>query len=123
MDGRKRSNMKYILTVIYILLTTGGIFCLKSGGNTLSFGIKGGFSFHIGYVTLLGFLLYLCSFLLWQKLLTTFDLNYIVPITAGIVQIVVLLLGAFFFKENINFVNVLGTFLVIAGVILISFKR
>ena len=115
--------MKYLLTFIYILFTTGGIFCLKSGGESLSLSLKGGISFKIGYITTLGFLLYICSFLLWQKLLSTYDLSYIVPITTGIVQVIVLLLSYFLFKENINNINIVGIILVIVGVILISFKR
>ena len=114
--------MKYLLTIIYIAFTTGGIYCLKSGGE-LSLALKDGISFKMGYITLLGFLLYICSFLLWQKLLTTYDLSYIVPITTGIVQIIVLLLGCFFFKENINLMNVIGIVLIIIGVILVSIKR
>ena len=115
--------MKYILTIIYILLTTGGLFCLKTGGNSLSLVLKNGISFKIGYITTLGFALYICSFLLWQKLLANYDLSYIVPITTGVVQVIVLLISYFFFKENINAINIIGIVLVIAGVILISIKK
>lgn len=115
--------MKYILTTFYIILTTGGLFCLKSGGDSFSIALKNGFSLKMGYVTALGFLLYICSFLLWQKLLATYDLSYIVPITTGIVQVIILLLGYFFFHENINIYNLVGIILVIIGVILISIKK
>ena len=115
--------MKYILIVIYIFLTTGGLFCMKSGGNSLSIALKEGFTLKMGYLTALGFLLYLFSFLLWQKLLVTYDLSYIVPITTGIVQIIIILIGYFFFKENITLINLIGIILVIIGVVLISIKR
>lgn len=115
--------MKYFLTAIYIALTTGGLFCLKSGGESLALSLKDGFSLKIGYITTLGFLLYACSFLLWQKLLTTYDLSYIVPLTTGIVQIIVLLLGYFFFRESISITNLIGIFLVIIGVVLISIRK
>lgn len=115
--------MKYILTLIYILLTTGGLFCLKSGGDSLILSLKGGISFKIGFVTALGFILYIFSFLLWQKLLATYELSYIVPITTGIVQVIVLILSYFFFKESINIINIVGIALVTIGVILISIKR
>ena len=115
--------MKYILITIYIALTTGGLFCMKSGGDSLSLALKNGFTLKIGYITALGFLLYICSFLLWQKLLATYDLSYIVPITTGIVQIIILTFSYFIFKENISLVNLIGIALVIAGVILISIKK
>ncbi len=115
--------MKYILTLLYIALTTGGLFCLKSGGDSLSLALKEGFNLKIGYVTALGLLLYVFSFLLWQKLLTTYDLSYIVPLTTGIIQIIIILIGYFFFKESISVVNLIGIILVIIGVVLISIKK
>ncbi len=33
--------MKYLLTAIYILLTTGGLYCFKLGGDSLSLSLKG----------------------------------------------------------------------------------
>ena len=85
--------------------------------------LKNGVTFKIGYVTMIGFFLYLCSFLLWQKLLSTYDLSYIVPVTAGVIQVIVLLLSSFYFKENISIINIIGTFLVIVGIVFISIKK
>ena len=115
--------MKYILTIIYIVLTTSGLFCMKSGGDSLSLALKGGFTLKMGYVTALGFLLYICSFLLWQKLVATYDLSYIVPITTGIIQVIILAFSYFFFHETINLYNLVGIIFVIIGVILISIKK
>lgn len=115
--------MKYVLTLVYIMFTTGGLYFLKNGGDSLSLVFKNGISFKIGYMTTLGFLMYICSFLLWQKLLATYDLSYIVPITTGIVQIIVLLMGTFIFKESINITNIIGIIFVVIGIILISIKK
>ena len=115
--------MKYLLTCIYIALTTGGLFCLKSGGESLILSFKDGISFKMGFITALGFLLYIGSFLLWQKLLATYDLSYIVPLTTGIVQVIVILLSYFVFKETISFMNIIGIAMVIIGVVLISIKK
>ena len=115
--------IKYILTAIYVLFTTGGLVCLKLGGNSLGLSLKNGLNFKIGYITLLGFILYIGSFLMWQKLLATYDLSYIVPITTGIVQVVVLLASYFIFRESISLTNFIGIVFVIVGVILISIKN
>lgn len=115
--------MKYILTILYLFFTTLGIFLMKKGGNSLLFTFNNGFNFKIGYITLLGFLSYLCSFLLWQKLLVTFDLSYIVPITTGISQIIILLIGIFIFKEQINYFGIIGVIMTIIGVILIGLGK
>ena len=114
--------IKYILTAIYIVLTTGGLVCLKIGGNSLGLSLKNGISFKLGYITCLGFILYIGSFLMWQKLLVTYDLSYIVPITTGIVQVIILILSYVIFKENINTINLIGISLVIIGIVLISIK-
>lgn len=115
--------MKLILTIIYICMTTTGIFLMKLGGNSLSLTLQNEINFKMGYITLLGFLAYLISFLLWQKLLVTFDLSYIVPITTGISQIIILLLGVLFFKEQINWVGVVGVIITIIGITLIGFGK
>ena len=73
--------MKYIFTIIYILFTTLGLVFMKLGqNNPLTISFKNGVMMKIGFVSLLGFLFYICSFLLWQKLLVSFDLSFIVPI-------------------------------------------
>ena len=115
--------MKIILTLIYICLTTLGLFLMKLGGNSLSLTFTNGVNFKIGFITLLGFLSYICSFLLWQKLLVTFDLSYIVPITTGICQLLILLIGIFFFKEQINITGIIGAVLIIIGVVLLAIGK
>ena len=115
--------MKYILTLIYILFTSSGLFLMKNGGNSLSFSIQKVVSFKIGYITMLGFICYLISFILWQKLLVTYNLSYIVPITTGIIQVVAILIGYFFFNENISIINAIGIFLVILGIIFITMRK
>ena len=115
--------MKYILTLIYIALTTGGLFSLKLGGDSLALSFKDGISLKVGFLTTFGLLLYVCSFLLWQKLLVTYDLSYIVPLTTGVVQVIVLLLSYFFFKESMSIANIIGIILVIIGIVLISIKK
>lgn len=116
--------MKYLFTIIYIIFTTLGLVFMKLGqNNPLSFSLNNGISIKIGFISLIGFLFYICSFLLWQKLLVSFDLTYIVPIATGIVQVVVLIAGFLVFKEKISLINAIGVICVIAGLILISFKR
>jgi drug/metabolite transporter (DMT)-like permease len=115
--------MKALITFIYLIVTTSGMIFMKLGGNSLSLLINKGLEFKIGGLTLLGFALYAVSFLLWQHLLVTFDLSYIVPLTTGIVQILTLIIGALIFKENINIYSIFGVLLIIAGVVLISINK
>ena len=112
--------MKYLLTVIYIFFTTSGITFMKLGGDSLKLGLKDGFSFSMGWKTFLGFLFYLVSFLLWQRLLVKYDLSIMVPIVTGIVQIIILVIGHFVFKESISIVSLIGALLIIAGIIIMA---
>lgn len=109
--------MKSLLIIIYIFCTTGGITFMKLGGDSLKLGLKDGFSFSIGWKTFAGFLLYLISFLLWQRLIVKYDLSIMVPIVTGIIQILILVIGYAVFKETFNILSLIGACLVIAGII------
>lgn len=113
--------MKYILTIIYLICTTGGITFMKLGGDSLSLSFKKGFTFKIGGLTFLGFFLYLISFLLWQRMIIKYDLSIMVPIVTGIVQILVLLIGHLVFKESITLMSTIGALLIISGIIVMAF--
>ena len=115
--------IKYLLTGVYIIFTTFGLFFMKLGGDSLKIVLKPNLSFSMGYITLIGFICYIISFLLWQKLLVSFDLSYIVPIATGIVQIIVLLIGIFAFKEQVNSLGLIGSILIIVGLILLALSK
>ena len=112
--------MKFLLVAIYVMCTTGGITFMKLGGDSLKLGLKDGFSFSIGWKTFIGFLLYLISFLLWQKLVVKYDLSVMVPIVTGIVQIIILLIGYMLFKETFNILSIIGAGLVIIGIVVMA---
>lgn len=113
--------MKYLLTVIYIFFTTGGITFMKLGGDSLKLELKDGFSLAMNWKTFIGFAFYLISFLLWQRLIVKYDLSIMVPIVTGIVQIVVLLIGYIIFKESFNPISLVGAILIIIGIIIMAF--
>lgn len=113
--------MKYLLTVFYLLCTTGGITFMKLGGDSLSLSFKDGISFKIGFITFLGFFLYLISFLLWQRMVVKYDLSTMVPLVTGIVQILVVIIGHFLFKESIGLISIIGIILIIIGIVTLAF--
>lgn len=112
--------MKYLLTIIYIMCTTGGITFMKLGGDSLKLGLKDGFSFSMGWKTFIGFLLYFISFLLWQKLIVKYDLSIMVPIVTGVVQIIILFIGYTLFKEAFNTLSIVGALLIVAGIVVMA---
>ena len=112
--------MKYLLTLIYLVCTTGGLAYMKAGGDSLKLSFNDGFTFKIGLLTFIGFALYLVSFLLWQRMLIKYDLSVMVPIVTGMVQVIVLLMGLFLFHESVSIVSLVGAVIVITGIIVMG---
>jgi Membrane transporters of cations and cationic drugs len=112
--------MKYLLTIVYLGFSIGGMFLLKAGGDSVCLSFTKGLEFKIGYITLVGFICYVISFLLWQKLLIAYDLSYIAPITTGISQVIILIIGVMIFKEQFNWMSIVGVMSIVCGVVLIA---
>ena len=113
--------LKYLIIIIYIICTTLGITFMKLGGDSLHLSLQNKLSFQVGYTTFLGLCSYVISFFLWQKLVVKYDVSLIVPVVNGIVQVIVLLVGHFVFKENLSMISLISSLLVILGIILICF--
>ena len=115
---------KFILFGLYLILTVAGVTLMKLGGNSGEIAVKEGlFSFNISLISALGFICYICSFLMFTKLVLMFDLSYIMPISAGITQILTLIISNVVFKENLPIQTIIGAALVIIGIIAMNFKR
>lgn len=115
--------MRYLLVVVYLILTISGLIFMKLGGNTGNIGLKeGNINVSMSLVSVLGFVCYIISFLLFTKIVIIFDLSYIYPITAGIVQVITLIASYYIFKENISLYGVIGAVLVIVGIIVMNIK-
>ena len=115
--------MKIILIVLYLILTVSGLILMKIGGNTGTFAIKDhDINFGINVISLLGFVCYICSFLLFTKIVLMFDLSYIYPILTGIVQILSLVLSSVVLKEKISWQVIIGAVIVIVGILIMNIK-
>ena len=116
--------MKFILVAIYLILTTSGLIFMKAGGNTGTFGmVSRNITFAIDWISLIGFVCYLVSFLLYTKIVVMFDLSYIIPICTGITQILILVAAKVVFKEQISLGGIIGASLIIAGVIIMNLPK
>lgn len=115
--------INFYLTIIYLITTTTGLILMKLGGDSISFNFSRVIGFKIGLTTFFGFIMYIVSFLIWQKLLVTNNLSYIVPITTAIMQVILLMVGLLIFKEKITVYNIIGVMLIVSGVILIALKK
>ena len=114
---------KSVLVVAYIILTITGLVLMKLGGNTGTIEISGlDFNFSMSFISLLGFISYILSFLLFTNIVVKFNLSYIMPITSGLIQVLTLISGFFIFKENISVNGIIGAGLVISGIVVMNIK-
>ena len=121
--NRRKKIMSIILIIVYLILTVSGVTLMKLGGNPGSIAIKEGtFNFGISLISALGFICYICSFLLFTRLVVMFDLSYIMPLCTGIVQILTLVIAGLVFKEEFTWNSILGASAVIIGIILMNIK-
>lgn len=66
-----------------------------------------------------GLLIYGLSFIIWVKVLTKTDLSYAYPFVS-IGYLFILIVSYFFFKEHFTLSRVMGTMLIVLGVIFVS---
>lgn len=124
MEIRRKDIMKVILVIVYLLLTVSGLILMKKGGNAGKIGFSAGeFNFSISLISCLGFVCYICSFLLYTRIVMMFEnLSYITPICTGVSQIMILLASWLILKEQLTGINIAGAALVITGVIVMNLK-
>lgn len=109
---------------IYIVFTVGGLILLKLGSDSMSIAIQNGnFQVSMGYISILGFIAYIVSFLLYTfYIIKHYDLSYIYPIVTGLTQVLVVLAGVFIFKEHITLPGAIGIGFILVGLILLNLK-
>ena len=116
--------MQFLLVGLYLILTVLGLVFMKLGGNPGSFSVENGtLTFGINWISAIGFICYLVSFLLFTRVVVIFDLSYIFPIVTGITQILALIASAIVFKENISVQSIIGASFIIIGIIIMNYKR
>lgn len=115
-------GMDKLLILLYVLATAGGLVLIKVSSNGAGFlsVLDGKIMWNIGLLTLLGIFVYGISFFLYIILISKFSLGYIVPITTGLVYILVFTASYFVFKEEFTSLKVLAIALIVAGVLLLQ---
>ncbi len=124
MEKRRKNSMQIILVIIYLILTLSGLVLMKKGGNPGELAFENGtMNFGISLISLAGLVCYLCSFLLFTRIVVMFDLSYIMPICTGIVQVLTLVFSKIIFNEEISRTGIIGASLVIIGILVMNWKQ
>lgn len=115
--------MYYILMCCYFLFNASGLILMKLGSGKLNLNItKNTFNLMMSWKYLLGFICYVCSFLLFSYLITKSKLTYIYPLSAAMCYILVVVFSYIFLKEQITLIQFFGIILILSGVILMNIK-
>ena len=116
--------MQYILCVVYLIFSLSGMTFMKLGSmaENMKAILVPVVNLRITTLSLVGYLCYGISFLMYTVIITKFDLGYISPILTGISNIGVLVIAFFVFKEHFTVASAIGAVLIIAGVLIMNFK-
>lgn len=113
-----------LLFMVYAVLSSGGLVLFKLGGQDAALQLgKTGFSVTLSWKMLLGIFCYLCSFLLWLVIVARTQLTFAMPLSVGVVNILVFLGSAKFLGEEITPTKVAGLAVIVLGLFLISIPK
>ena len=121
---KTNSMLLVVLFAVYALLSAGGLVLFKLGGRDAAQELgRTGFSVSLSWKMLLGIFCYLCSFLLWLVIVSRTQLTFAMPLSVGVVNILVFLGSARFLGEQITPTKILGLAVIVLGLFLISIPR
>lgn len=120
----RRSTVKLVLVLVYLVFSILGLILMKKGGNAGSLGFSNGnVGLSVNIISFVGLIFYIISFLLYTKVVTTFDLSYIIPIITGVSQILILLASWSILKETISKQGIIGAIIIIIGILVMNIKK
>lgn len=117
--------MNWLYLVFYVICSVSGSTLLKLGSSnsvkvlfTVPF-----INLNVSLLMLVGFISYGLSFVFYTILLSKFELSFISPLTVGIVYVLLMLTAFIFFKEEITIFKLIGSSLILLGVLMIIIKK
>lgn len=96
-----------LLLAVYVGISCSGLFLMKAAPVWLSIQ----FSF--------GFVLYAAGACLWLVILRAYPLSIAFPAASGALMVGTMLIGAIWLGERIGFGQIMGAFLIFAGIVLL----
>ena len=117
--------MQIVSILIYAALSVAGLTLVKLGSSsplTLTIG-QAGFSLGVGWITLLGLVLYIVSFLVYMTLVAKYSLTYLTPVSSGLVYILTMVVSLCILKEQVTPMQWGGWCLILVGVLLMNIKK
>jgi len=111
----------WIIFAIYVLMSATGLFLIKTGTETTSIVIENSiFNFQLSIRLIVGFIVYIFSFILSIYVISKMKLTVFYPTVTGTMLVLTSLLGYFFLKEHIGIMQLIGMALIMVGVIVLN---
>jgi len=114
------------LILLYLLLSTAGLMLIKIAFNQFSFEthhleeyrrfLK--YAYHHPEF-IIGFFLYILSFISWLIILSKKQLTFIFPIVTGLAYASIIITSFFFLREEINLFKLIGILLIGTGILFV----
>ena len=111
--------LKFWIVLLYVLLASVGLVFIKKFFNGSSFNMLVDGTATDRYQLYLGALLYALSFVFWIYLVSQFRLSVIIPIAIGAVYLFSLLLAVTFLGETLSAKHIIGSTLILVGILLL----
>lgn len=113
-----------LLFMIYVILSTSGLILVKLGSQGTSIQVINSiFSFSMSLTMIVGFLCYMISFVLWMVIVSKSEVSYIVPLGVACTNIAVLLGSKLILHEPVSVGTVVGTIVIVLGIIIIQVAK
>lgn len=118
-------TIKLVLIALYVTLTAGGLIVLKLGSNSGPFLslMNNRPVLNLTLLNIIGILMYGLSFLLYTFLVAKNDLAFIIPVTTGVVYVLIFIASYFLFKEGFTALKIAAIILILSGVIILSLEK
>lgn len=116
--------MQYITILIYAFFSVLGVVLFKLGSmQALTINISfSGIFLRISWFSVLGLAFYVISFLFYMGLVAKNNLSYLVPVATSVVYLLTMLSSVVIFHEHLQFTKVVGSILVLMGVVLMNIR-
>lgn len=116
--------MQRILLALYVIATSLALVSLKWGtrhGAPIN-RADGRLQLNLDFFVVSGIILYGISFLVYTYLISKYDLGYIVPLTTGLVYVIIFTSSYLIFNELFTALKVVGIILIASGLIVLNLK-
>jgi multidrug transporter EmrE-like cation transporter len=80
-------------------------------------------NFLLNYQVIAAFLIIFLSALVLFKSLSTSEFSFVIPVVNGINFTLTILVGYFLFKDHLNFISIVGFFLILSCIMLLAFNN